>query len=184
MSLVKKVRQIANKPLYTVFGSAAPRPGERDYEIARAVGRLIASKGFGVVNGGYGGVMDASARGASDVGGISIGITIDGAKWSPSRRLTHVVPAPSHTDRLLALTELGDGYIVMPGGTGTLLELAFVWESFNKGLLNKRPLILFGSGWNRVADEIVAVQPWAEKSITRASSLDDLEQAFHQLIHP
>jgi len=168
------VRSRARRPLTTVFGSSSPNAGDAEYELAYEVGRLLAARGHGVVNGGYGGTMAASARGARDAGGYSVGVTIEGAKWRPNGYLNESVGAASHLDRLLMLVELGERFVVLPGGTGTLLELAYVWECLNKRFLSNRPLILFGERWNAVAEQIVAEQPYAGRHIVRAADLNEL----------
>ncbi len=175
------VRGRARRPLATVFGSSAPESGSRAYRVAYDVGTLLAKRGYGIVNGGYGGTMAASARGAREIGGYAVGVTIAGAKWAPNSYLSEVVEAPSHLERLLMLVELGERFIVLPGGTGTLLELAYVWESLNKRFLTNRPLILFGQRWNTVADQIVAEQPYAAEHVLRATTLGELAELVPDL---
>jgi uncharacterized protein (TIGR00725 family) len=58
-----------------VFGSSEPKPGSEAYETARAVGRLLASRGARVANGGYGGVMEGASRGAAETNGAVVGVT-------------------------------------------------------------------------------------------------------------
>jgi len=163
---VAAVRRRAGRPLVTVFGSSAPAGGGAGYEQARLTGLLLAQAGYGVANGGYGGVMAGSAQGAREAGGVAIGVTIAGEPWEPNPWLTENVPVSGALERLLTLVALGSGYVVLPGGTGTLLELAYVWEAVNKGWLGPRPLVLVGEGWSNVAGEIIREQPAAARSVT------------------
>jgi len=167
---VEEVRRRVGRPLVTVFGNSAPEEGSADYEAARAVGRTLAEQGYGVVNGGYGGTMAASARGAREGGGIAVGVTLAGAVWTPNRWLTETVPTPGLLERLLTLAELGEAYVVLPGGTGTLLELAYVWEMMNKRLMWPRPILLYDGGWSAVTREIIARQPKAARWVRHVAS--------------
>jgi uncharacterized protein (TIGR00730 family) len=141
----------------TVFGSSLPPEQTAPYEEARLLGRALAERGFAVCNGGYGGVMEASARGARAVGGHTIGVTC--SIW-PSRAnpwIVEEVRTASFPERIIMLIERGDGYVVLPGGTGTLAELALAWEMMNKATLSatvggKKFLVLVGSYWQGVID--------------------------------
>ena len=176
-----EVRTRAGRTLVAVFGNSAPLPGDAAYEFARAVGSALASAGLGVVNGGYGGTMAASARGAVEAGGYAVGVTIAGSKWRANEYLSEEIPAPDHLQRLLMLADLGAAYVVLPGGTGTLLELAHVWESINKGWSERKPLVMVGDGWRAVADTIVREQPKAGTSVAFAQTAEDVVEALSAL---
>jgi uncharacterized protein (TIGR00725 family) len=132
----------------TIFGSSAPRDGEEEYTLARSSGRLVAEAGCVVCNGGYRGTMEASARGAAEAGGHTIGVLTDAfGDRSPNPWIREVVRTPTLLERLRGLLERGDGYLVLEGGTGTLLELAAAWEFVNKGLMPRKPIVTLGSMW-------------------------------------
>ena len=141
----------------TIFGSALPSEGSAAYEEARRLGRLLAERGFAVCNGGYGGLMEASARGAREAGGHTVGVTC--ALW-PARAnpwIAEEIRAASFMERLSSLIERGDAYVVLPGGTGTLAELALVWEMMNKSVLAKtvggrKPLLVMAPYWQPVIE--------------------------------
>jgi hypothetical protein len=141
----------------TVFGSSLPGEGSAAYLEAQRLGRLLAEAGYAVCNGGYGGLMEATARGAREAGGHTIGITC--VLWSrPANRwIMEEVRAETFPARLMTLLERGDAYIVLPGGTGTLAELALAWEMMNKGTLSKtvggrKPLLVMAPYWQPVID--------------------------------
>ncbi len=140
------------KKFITVFGSSLPRYGDKDYEEAYKLGRLLAECGFGVCTGGYQGVMDAVSRGASEGGGEAIGVTVD--KWGAARSkyLTKEIKCETLFERILKLVDLGDGYVILPGGTGTLLELAAVWEFMNKNLIGIKPAACHSRMWKEVIE--------------------------------
>ena len=141
----------------TIFGSSLPAEGSTAYEDARRLGRLLAEKGFAVCNGGYGGLMAASARGAREVGGHTIGVTCTIWSGNANPWIVDEVRVDSFMDRLMGLIEQGDAYVVLPGGTGTLAELALVWEMMNKSALartvgGRKPLLVMAPYWQPVID--------------------------------
>lgn len=151
-------------PIVTVFGSSSSQQLSSAYQGAYDLGRAIADHGWTLCNGGYGGTMEAAARGAVEAGGHTIGVTclIFGRRGGANRYIKQEVPTFDLLTRLNTLVRLGNAYVVLPGGTGTLLELAFVWELFNKGLLRRKaPIILLGNHWRRLIDSIRREQPEA-----------------------
>jgi uncharacterized protein (TIGR00730 family) len=141
-------------PIITVFGSSQPPPLSPAYQTAYALGRAIAEAGWVLCNGGYRGTMEASAKGAVDVGGHTIGVTCNVLGWrgGPNAYIRQEVPTFDLLARLNTLVRLGNAYVVLPGGTGTLVELALVWELFNKNLLRRTaPIVLLGDHWTPVS---------------------------------
>ena len=136
----------------TIFGSAFPNEGSPAYGEARRLGRLLAEVGFAVCNGGYEGLMAASARGAREAGGRTIGITCVLWPRAANPWIVEEVQTASFPERLMTLIERGDAYIVLPGGTGTLAELALAWEMMNKSSLSRtvggqKPLLVMAPYW-------------------------------------
>lgn len=140
--------------IISVFGSAYPDPGSPAYEQARFIGELIAEQGWTVCNGGYGGSMEASARGALETGGKTIGVTSEYYQSTVNRFITEEIKTKNVVERLLRLIELAQGYIVLPGGTGTLVELATVWEYINKGVIIPKPMVVYKTFWQPVIDTV------------------------------
>ncbi len=138
----------------TVFGSSRPSPGSSEYELAREIGRQLALAGFRVCNGGYGGTMEAVARGARESGGTTIGVTTSFYSRSANRWVDEEIQVPSMNERLLKLVDIGDAYVVLKGGTGTLLELAAVWEMINKGVMGQKPIVVVGEFWKPIVDTV------------------------------
>lgn len=131
----------------TVFGSARPSPGDEGYAEAEHLGSLLARAGYSLCNGGYGGTMEASAKGARSAGGTAIGVTISALGLSPNRWSTRTIPMPTLVERLQKLVDLGDAFVVLRGGTGTLLELALAWELLTKGIMRPKPVVCLGAFW-------------------------------------
>jgi uncharacterized protein (TIGR00730 family) len=149
----------------TLFGSSRPIPGQPAYELAYKLGRAIGENGWTLCNGGYGGTMEASARGASEVGGHTIGVTCKTlGRTGPNPYIREEVPAADLLARLDTLVRFGNAYVALPGGTGTLLELALVWELTNKALLEReRPVILLTDHWRDLIPIIQSEQPDARE---------------------
>jgi len=159
-----------------VFGTGRAKPGESAYELAYRMGKLLARGGFAIVNGGYGGTMLASAKGAAENGGKTIGVTCSAfASAAANEYISRTIVTKSLDERLDTLIKLAQAYIILPGGTGTLLELAKVWELKNKGFLREqKPIILLGEFWKPLVDLVVMDEPQSIGCIYQA---DGPEQA-------
>ena len=133
--------------IITLFGSSRPKPGSADYLLAYETGFELARAGFILCNGGYGGTMEAAARGAKEAGGKTVGILL-------SKRLLRANPYIDRAEkertllgRLKRLARLGDGYLIFKGGTGTLLEVALVLEMTHKKFSSPKPMVFMGNFW-------------------------------------
>jgi uncharacterized protein (TIGR00730 family) len=144
-----------------IFGTGRAKPGDAAHTLAYKVGKLLAQAGFTIANGGYGGTMLAAAKGAAEAGGKIIGVTCSAFKGSEANEyISREIVTGSLSERLDTLLKLGRAYVVLPGGTGTLLELANVWELKNKGFLEaNKPIILVGGFWRPLLDLIAADDP-------------------------
>jgi hypothetical protein len=147
--------------IISIFGTAKARPGDLVYQLAQETGKLLAKTGFVIANGGYGGTMQAAAKAAIEAGGKTIGVTCSAfGGASANEYISREIVTSSLDERLETLIKLGEGYVVLPGGTGTLLELAKVWELRNKGFLNQsKPIILVGEFWKPLVDLVAADDP-------------------------
>jgi uncharacterized protein (TIGR00730 family) len=154
----------------TIFGTANAKFGEAAYELAYQTGKLLAQAGFVIANGGYGGTMLAASKGAAEAGGEIIGVTCSAFKSSTANEyITREIVTKSLDERLDTLIKLGQAYVVLPGGTGTLLELAKVWELKNKGFIEAdKPIILVGGFWKPLVDLIASDDPKSSRYIRQA----------------
>src|SRR5260370_37150035 len=126
--------------IITVFGSSRPRAGESDYEEARRLGGELARRGLQVCSGGYAGVMEAVSRGAKEAGGGTMAITSTFFRTRANNWVDEEHAASTWQERLFELIRFGEGYVACKGGTGTLVELAVVWEMLNKGVMAGEPV--------------------------------------------
>jgi len=154
-----------------VFGSGKITPDNPQYQLAYELGYLLGKAGYVHVSGGYAGTMEAGARAARDAGGKTIGITVTG--WGPPNPyISENLSMPDFFARVHKLMELGDGYVILPGATGTLIELAVAWERIQKGMDRAKPIVLLGDFWLPVIRVIKSqiqdsslIQPGDEKCL-------------------
>jgi len=125
--------------------------------------------------------MEAVSRGAKEAGGRTIGITAQFFKARVNQHIDEEIRKKTWQDRLFALIESGDAFVTCPGGTGTLVELAVVWEMLNKNVIGRKPLVVLGEFWHPIIDRVREVElghesKWGEKQdslIHRAASSAD-----------
>ncbi|HLE16177.1 MAG TPA: LOG family protein [Anaerolineales bacterium] len=171
----------------SVFGGAEPLPGEPAYEQALRLGRLLAEAGHTVLTGGYVGTMEAVSQGACQAGGHVIGVTCDEIEaWrrvGPNRWVMEEMRYDTVRQRLYALIENCDAAMALPGGIGTLAEVAAMWSSLQTGANPPRPLILIGDGWQTVLDEFLnAFERYVRPENRRLLSFaPDVESAVRML---
>ena len=144
-----------SKPLIAVFGSAMTMRGTLGWTRAEQIGAELAKVGAVVINGGYAGVMEASAEGAKKAGGITVGVTCnDLPEKQANDSIIHEWRCERWDQRLISLVWLADGYVVMPGSSGTLVELSMVIETQLKSFIPIRNVVCFGAFWKPVVKRI------------------------------
>ena len=171
----------AEPPIVTVFGSSRPVEGDPDYAAARELGWALASKGLIVCTGGYGGVMEAASRGAKDAGGRTFAVTASFFQSKTNQWVDEELRVDTWDQRLFELIRRGDAWVACKGGTGTLVELAVVWEMLNKGALAHKPFVVFGDFWKPVIDRVREVEAPGRPSSEVAKS--SWREAARRLIH-
>jgi uncharacterized protein (TIGR00730 family) len=135
-----------------------PHTHEPDYVAAYNVGHALGKAGYCVMTGGYAGVMEAASRGAAEADAHVIGVTtaqIDLIRNHGCNQWVKTeIKYPTLRERLLHLVTEADGYVVMPGGMGTLNEFITVWELMRIGDIHTRPLICYGEYWLHTLAEL------------------------------
>jgi uncharacterized protein (TIGR00725 family) len=164
------------KKRVTVFGSAFPKDGEEEYSCAYHLGKLLAQKGFDVNTGGYRGIMEAVSKGVSENGGEATGITLSYVKNQPNVYLNRNIICDSLFERISKLVELGDAYIILRGGTGTLLEFATVWEYLNKNLMEPKPVACHSLMWKEIGTIVNKQLEKEGREINRISFFEDINE--------
>jgi uncharacterized protein (TIGR00730 family) len=137
--------------IVSVFGGSRPQPGQPAYEDARALGAALAEAGWTVATGGYAGVMEAASRGACEAGGHVIGVTCglieDWKGLRPNAWVKEEKKFATLRDRLSHLVEFCDAAVALPGGIGTLSEVALTWSLLQTGEISPKPLVVVGAVW-------------------------------------
>jgi len=135
-------------PCISIFGSARTKPGNKYYELAVEISKRLAEEGFGIITGGGPGIMEAANKGASIAGGKSVGINID-------------LPFEQHPNpfidrdkslnfdfffvRKVMFVKYSQGFIMMPGGFGTMDEFFETLTLVQTKTIIQFPIVLFGT---------------------------------------
>src|SRR3954447_4854731 len=142
----------------SMFGSARVREGDADYELARTIARKLAEAGMAIITGGGPGVMEASNRGAKEGGSLSIGLNIDSPfdkHENPS--LAREMPCHYFFTRKLFFVRYAIGFVVLPGGFGTLDEMFEALTLSQTDKIRHFPVVLVGKDyWGGLVDWIRA----------------------------
>jgi uncharacterized protein (TIGR00725 family) len=156
-----------NERIITVFGSSRPHEDDADYKEAFLLGLALSKAGFDVCTGGYGGVMDAVSRGAKTAGAMTYGVTAEFFAARANAWIDREIRMDDWQQRLFELIRIGDGFVACKGGTGTLAEVAVVWEMLNKSVIPAKPFVVLGDFWVPILERVREVElghpsPWGE----------------------
>jgi uncharacterized protein (TIGR00730 family) len=145
-----------DRPGVTIFGSARVPPGDPVYQAAEDIGRRFADAGFAVVTGGGPGVMEAANKGAQEAGGLSIGFNIDLPFEQHHNPYLDIALTFKHFyARKTMLVKAAEGFVMFPGGFGTLDELFESLTLIQTGKVLHFPVVLIGSDyWGELLDWI------------------------------
>lgn len=134
-------------PCISVFGSARTKPDNKYYQLAVDVSRLLAEGGYGVITGGGPGIMEAGNKGAQEGGGKSVGLNIDlpfEQNHNPYIDPEHNLEFDYFFVRKVMFVKYAQGFVVLPGGFGTLDELFEALTLIQTKKINNRPVVLIG----------------------------------------
>ncbi|HEY65774.1 MAG TPA: LOG family protein [Caldilineae bacterium] len=170
------------KKIASIFGSARTPEGTAAWRQAYELGRRLAQAGWIVANGGYDGTMAAVSQGARDAGGYVIGVTCAAFDpLPPNPWLSEERKMPTLIARLEAITSLGDAFIALPGGIGTLTEVTLVWSLLQTGSLSPRPFVLVGAPWAGLVDAFKRYTEMGDSILALAQLAADVEEAISLL---
>jgi uncharacterized protein (TIGR00730 family) len=167
-------------PCLSIFGSARTQPGDPYYELTVDIAKRLSEEGFGIISGGGPGIMEAANKGAQLGGGKSVGLNIE-------------LPFEQHSNpfidrdanlnfeyffvRKVMFTKYSQGFVMMPGGFGTMDEFFEVATLIQTGKMLEVPLILVGSDyWGGLVDWMQKVMLEKANNIS-ANDLDSLKIA-------
>lgn len=143
-------------PCVSIFGSARTKPDHKYYKLAEAIAQKITESGYGVITGGGPGIMEAGNKGAHLAGGTSVGLNID---LPFEQHDNPYIDSDKSLDfdyffvRKVMFVKYSQGFVVMPGGFGTLDELFEAITLIQTKKIDKFPIILVGSEfWSGLID--------------------------------
>ncbi|APW59816.1 TIGR00730 family Rossman fold protein [Paludisphaera borealis] len=171
----------------TVFGSARIKEPNPLYEDARKLGRLLADAGFAVITGGGPGIMEAANRGAFEAGGSSIGCNIQlpfEQVGNPYVNLS--IDFRYFFVRKTMFVKFSDGFVIFPGGFGTLDEMFEALTLVQTRKINRFPILLYGTAyWKGMLDWVVdtvlesgAISPEDMNLLIVTDSLEEIRDAM------
>jgi uncharacterized protein (TIGR00730 family) len=149
-------------PCISIFGSARTQPGEQYYELAVEISKRLAQEGFGIITGGGPGIMEAGNKGAHLAGGRSVGLNID---LPFEQHFNQYVDHDKNLNfdyffvRKVMFAKYSQGFIMMPGGWGTMDEFFEVATLIQTGKFTQTPMICMGRDyWGGLFD-------WMQKTM-------------------
>jgi uncharacterized protein (TIGR00730 family) len=177
-------------PAVTVFGSARTKPDDPLYAAGRTLGAALARRGFAVITGGGPGIMEAVNRGCHDAGGLSVGCNIE---------LPHEQSLNPYVDlgvefryffvRKNMFVKYARGFVIFPGGLGTLDELFESLTLAQTGKIEHFPIVLYGTKyWSGLLDWMRAVvlksRAMSPEDFDLVTLTDDVEEAAELATRP
>ena len=170
--------------IISVFGSSQVAMPSPAYQEARVLGELLAQAGLTVCSGGYGGTMEAVSRGAKQAGGTVIGVTTSWfAHLKANAWVDQEVRTATFLERLQTLIEMGQGYVALQGGIGTLTEISTVWSMLQTRSIPPRPFVVLSDPWQQLlgfCHESLIIRPSDFDCVRLASTPQEAVQALVQ----
>ena len=143
-----------DRPAVSIFGSARVEGGDPHYDLARDAGRRFADAGFAVVTGGGPGVMEAANRGCQEAGGLSVGFNIELPHEQGLNPYCDIAMTFRHFyARKVMFVKAAEGFVIFPGGFGTLDETFEALTLIQTGKVLSFPVVLVDGGyWRELYD--------------------------------
>lgn len=148
-------------PCVSIFGSARTQPGDRYYMLATEIAQKLTQAGFGIITGGGPGIMEAGNKGAQETGGASVGLNIE---LPFEQHSNPYIDPDKDVDfnyffvRKVMFVKYAQGFVVLPGGFGTLDELFEALTLIQTLKIERFPVVLVGSEfWEGLIDWLKAV---------------------------
>jgi len=177
-----------DRPAVSIFGSARVHEDSRHYRSARQAGRDFARVGFAVVTGGGPGVMEAANRGCQEEGGLSVGFNIELPHEQGSNPYLDISYTFKHFyARKVCFVKPAEGFVIFPGGFGTLDELFEALTLIQTGKAQNFPVVLidtdyWGEMLDWVRDELLADGMISPEDLQLLHATDDLDEAVRTVI--
>jgi len=177
-----------DRPAVSIFGSARIKPDSTEYATARKLGRSFAEHGWAVITGGGPGVMEAANRGAKEGGGLSVGLNIELPHEQGSNAYLDISYTFKHFyARKVCFVKPAEGFVIFPGGFGTLDELFEALTLIQTGKAENFPVVLLDSDyWGDMLDwirgELLADGMISPEDLDLLHVTDDYEEAVRTIV--
>lgn len=166
-------------PCISIFGSARTQEGDSNYQLTVAIAEAIAESGYGVISGGGPGIMEAANRGAQKAGGTSVGLNIElpfEQQSNPYIDQDKLINFQYFFVRKVMFVKYAQGFIVMPGGVGTLDELFEAYTLIQTDKVSKFPIILVGRDyWGGLID-------WIKETVLKEKNISPEDLDLFELV--
>lgn len=178
-------------PCISIFGSARTQEGSKYYEKAVEIAGKLTDEGFGVITGGGPGIMEAGNRGAYENDGVSVGLNISLPFEQFNNQWVDIDKILNHRYffvRKVMFVKYAQGFVVMPGGFGTMDELFEVLTLIQTKSITKVPVVLIGTEfWGGLIDWIKGnmlnkFNNISEKDLDLFFLTDDADKAVHHIV--
>lgn len=176
-------------PAVSIFGSARVLPGDPDYEKAYQIARKLAERGYAVITGGGGGVMEAANKGAADGKGKSVGLNIElPMEQKPNPYSNRKLSFRYFFVRKVMFIKYAQAYVVLPGGFGTLDELSEAITLIQTKKIKPFPVLMVGKRyWMPLVDwfknTMLAEKKISPEDLEIFRVLDDPEEVVREICH-
>jgi uncharacterized protein (TIGR00730 family) len=177
-------------PCVSIFGSARTKPDNQYYQLAEDIAFKLTQKGYGVITGGGPGIMEAANKGANKGGGMSVGLNIElpfEQYSNPYIDVDKLITFDYFFVRKVMFMKYAQGFIVLPGGFGTLDELFEALTLIQTKKVAAFPVILVGKEyWGGLIEWIKSSVLMKEKNINEIdlellSLVDNAEEAVNNI---
>lgn len=175
-------------PCITIFGSARLHEGEPDYAKTREISSKIAKLGFTIMTGGGPGIMEAANRGAREVGGRSVGVNIElPFEQQPNPYLDRSIDIRYFFVRKVLMLKYSYGFVIMPGGYGTLDEFFETMTLIQTKKIDKFPVVVMNQAYHTRLMEYIdtmiergTVSPDDKNLFFYTDSIDEAVEYLHR----
>ena len=166
-------------PCISIFGSARTQEGDSNYQLTISIAEAIAESGYGIISGGGPGIMEAANKGAQKAGGISVGLNIElpfEQQSNPYIDQDKLINFQYFFVRKVMFVKYAQGFVVMPGGVGTLDELFEAYTLIQTDKVSKFPIILVGRDyWSGLLD-------WIKEPVLREKNISPKDLDLIELV--
>lgn len=166
-------------PCISIFGSARTKENDPNYQLTVDIAEAIAYSGYGIISGGGPGIMEAANRGAQKAAGISVGLNIElpfEQQANPYIDQDKLINFQYFFVRKVMFVKYAQGFVVMPGGVGTLDELFEAYTLIQTDKVTKFPIILVGrSYWGGLID-------WLKETVLKEKNISPEDLDLFELV--